>query len=227
MHTMLKPRFCQQLGQGEMELFGAQSTGMGTGTVATRPMGRAPSLLPQGPRKQKVPEARQASDGHTRWLLKRKIKAFYTNVLAEDLRSGVQMLLQVGQADHCRPCLGHSASWVSASSGNLLLPLLFLKAAGLGKMRPNIVALGYKRDWQAAAPQSLEDYVGILQYALRWHLVAPCASLSQAVAFRCCVVPTSWGFWGGRPPPSAASSLLPATPLISNTVCACCGCGKG
>uniref|UniRef100_G1MQZ9 Solute carrier family 12 member 3 n=1 Tax=Meleagris gallopavo TaxID=9103 RepID=G1MQZ9_MELGA len=85
-----------------------------------------------GPCKQKVPEARQASDGHTRWLLKRKIKAFYTNVLAEDLRSGVQMLLQ---------------------------------AAGLGKMRPNIVALGYKRDWQAAAPQSLEDYVGILHDA--------------------------------------------------------------
>uniref|UniRef100_A0A8C2Y6R2 Solute carrier family 12 member 3 n=1 Tax=Coturnix japonica TaxID=93934 RepID=A0A8C2Y6R2_COTJA len=85
-----------------------------------------------GPRKQKVPEAQQALDGHTRWLLKRKIKAFYTNVLAEDLRSGVQMLLQ---------------------------------AAGLGKMRPNIVALGYKRDWQAAAPQSLEDYVGILHDA--------------------------------------------------------------
>ncbi|XP_040536929.1 solute carrier family 12 member 3 isoform X1 [Gallus gallus] len=85
-----------------------------------------------GPSKQKVLEARQASDGHTRWLLKRKIKAFYTNVLAEDLRSGVQMLLQ---------------------------------AAGLGKMRPNIVTLGYKRDWQAAAPQSLEDYVGILHDA--------------------------------------------------------------
>ncbi|OXB54214.1 hypothetical protein ASZ78_013975 [Callipepla squamata] len=32
-------------------------------------------------------------------------------------------------------------------------------------MRPNIVALGYKRDWQAAAPQSLEDYVGILHDA--------------------------------------------------------------
>ncbi|XP_065589516.1 solute carrier family 12 member 3 [Cyrtonyx montezumae] len=85
-----------------------------------------------GTRRQKVPEARQASDGHTRWLLKRKIKAFYTDVFAEDLRSGVQMLLQ---------------------------------AAGLGKMRPNIVALGYKRDWQAAAPQSLEDYVGILHDA--------------------------------------------------------------
>ncbi|NXL93147.1 S12A3 protein, partial [Alectura lathami] len=85
-----------------------------------------------GPRKQNVPETWLASDGHTRWLLKRKIKAFYTDVLAEDLRSGVQMLMQ---------------------------------AAGLGKMRPNIVALGYKRDWQAATPQSLEDYVGILHDA--------------------------------------------------------------
>ncbi|KAM9182735.1 solute carrier family 12 member 3 [Mergus octosetaceus] len=85
-----------------------------------------------GPRKQQMPESRLSSDGHSRWLLKRKIKAFYSDVLAEDLRSGVQMLMQ---------------------------------AAGLGKMRPNILALGYKRDWQAAAPQSVEDYVGILHDA--------------------------------------------------------------
>lgn len=38
------------------------------------------------------------------------------------------------------------------------------QAAGLGKMRPNTLVLGYKRDWQTASPQSLEDYVGILQY---------------------------------------------------------------
>lgn len=35
------------------------------------------------------------ADGHTKWLIKRKIKAFYTDVVAEDLRSGVQMLIQV------------------------------------------------------------------------------------------------------------------------------------
>lgn len=86
-----------------------------------------------------------------------------------------------------------------------MLPLLFLKAAGLGKMRPNIVTLGYKRDWQAAAPQSLEDYVGILQYALCRHLVAPCASLSQAVV-SCCCVPISGEPEGGT---TAVSCLLP------------------
>ncbi|NXA77764.1 S12A3 protein, partial [Thryothorus ludovicianus] len=85
-----------------------------------------------GPRKQKMPESRLMADGHTKWLMKRKIKAFYTDVVAEDLRSGVQMLIQ---------------------------------AAGLGKMRPNILVLGYKRDWQTASPQSLEDYVGILHDA--------------------------------------------------------------
>ncbi|XP_075621264.1 solute carrier family 12 member 3 isoform X2 [Balearica regulorum gibbericeps] len=85
-----------------------------------------------GPRKQKMPESRLTADGHTKWLMKRKIKAFYTDVVAEDLRSGVQMLIQ---------------------------------AAGLGKMRPNILALGYKRNWRTASPQSLEDYVGILHDA--------------------------------------------------------------
>ncbi|NXG10252.1 S12A3 protein, partial [Sakesphorus luctuosus] len=85
-----------------------------------------------GPRKQKMPESRLTADGHAKWLMKRKIKAFYTDVVAEDLRSGVQMLLQ---------------------------------AAGLGKMRPNILVLGYKRNWQTASPQSLEDYVGILHDA--------------------------------------------------------------
>ncbi|KFV66376.1 Solute carrier family 12 member 3, partial [Dryobates pubescens] len=85
-----------------------------------------------GPRKQKVPESWLIADGHTKWLMKRKIKAFYTDVVAENLRSGVQMLLQ---------------------------------AAGLGRMRPNILVLGYKRDWQTVPPQSLEDYVGILHDA--------------------------------------------------------------
>lgn len=33
-------------------------------------------------------------------------------------------------------------------------------------MRPNILVLGYKRNWRTASPQSLEDYVGILQYGL-------------------------------------------------------------
>ncbi|ETE66059.1 Solute carrier family 12 member 3, partial [Ophiophagus hannah] len=35
--------------------------------------------------------------------------------------------------------------------------------AGLGRMKPNILVLGYKNNWQAAHPQTVEEYIGILQ----------------------------------------------------------------
>lgn len=54
-----------------------------------------PVPRPQGPGKQRVPELRLIASGHTKWLNKRKIKAFYSDVIAEDLRSGVQILMQV------------------------------------------------------------------------------------------------------------------------------------
>uniref|UniRef100_A0A670YNR6 Solute carrier family 12 member 3 n=1 Tax=Pseudonaja textilis TaxID=8673 RepID=A0A670YNR6_PSETE len=73
-----------------------------------------------------------ASKGHIKWLTKRKIKAFYTGILAEDLRTGAQILMQ---------------------------------ASGLGKMKPNILVLGYKNNWQAAHPQTVEEYIGILHDA--------------------------------------------------------------
>ncbi|XP_072488401.1 solute carrier family 12 member 3 isoform X5 [Notamacropus eugenii] len=85
-----------------------------------------------GPRKQRMPELRLISNGHTKWLNKRKIKAFYSDVIAEDLRSGVQTLIQ---------------------------------AAGLGKMKPNILVVGYKKNWQSAHPATVEDYIGILHDA--------------------------------------------------------------
>ena len=56
---------------------------------------KPPATPPQGPRKQRVPELRLIASGHTKWLNKRKIKAFYSDVIAEDLRSGVQLLMQV------------------------------------------------------------------------------------------------------------------------------------
>ncbi|XP_061028388.1 solute carrier family 12 member 3 isoform X2 [Eubalaena glacialis] len=82
-----------------------------------------------GPRKQRMPELRLIASGHTKWLNKRKIKAFYSDVIAEDLRSGVQILMQ---------------------------------AAGLGRMKPNILVVGFKKNWQSAHPATVEDYIGIL-----------------------------------------------------------------
>ncbi|XP_019522382.1 PREDICTED: solute carrier family 12 member 3 isoform X2 [Hipposideros armiger] len=85
-----------------------------------------------GPRKQRMPELRLIANGHTKWLNKRKIKAFYSDVIAEDLRSGVQILMQ---------------------------------AAGLGRMKPNILVVGFKKNWQSAHPATVEDYVSILHDA--------------------------------------------------------------
>nr|XP_031536467.1 solute carrier family 12 member 3 isoform X3 [Vicugna pacos] len=85
-----------------------------------------------GPRKQRMPELQLIANGHTRWLNKRKIKAFYSDVIAEDLRSGVQILMQ---------------------------------AAGIGRMKPNILVVGFKKNWQSAHPATVEDYIGILHDA--------------------------------------------------------------
>ncbi|XP_031192837.1 solute carrier family 12 member 3 isoform X1 [Mastomys coucha] len=85
-----------------------------------------------GSRKQRVPELRLIASGHTKWLNKRKIKAFYSDVIAEDLRSGSQILMQ---------------------------------ASGLGRMKPNILVVGFKKNWQSAHPATMEDYIGILHDA--------------------------------------------------------------
>ncbi|XP_077842284.1 solute carrier family 12 member 3 isoform X32 [Macaca mulatta] len=85
-----------------------------------------------GPHKQRMPELQLIASGHTKWLNKRKIKAFYSDVIAEDLRKGVQILMQ---------------------------------ASGLGRMKPNILVVGFKKNWQSAHPATVEDYIGILHDA--------------------------------------------------------------
>ncbi|XP_040838050.1 solute carrier family 12 member 3 isoform X3 [Ochotona curzoniae] len=85
-----------------------------------------------GPRKQRMPELRLIASGHTKWLNKRKIKAFYSDVISEDLRNGAQILMQ---------------------------------AAGLGRMKPNILVVGFKKNWQSVHPAMVEGYIGILHDA--------------------------------------------------------------
>ncbi|KAI7802364.1 solute carrier family 12 member 3 [Triplophysa rosa] len=69
---------------------------------------------------------------HLNWLNKRRIKSFYHTVVADDCRSGVQMLLQ---------------------------------STGLGRMRPNVLVMGYKRNWRKAQPSNIDNYIGILHDA--------------------------------------------------------------
>ncbi|XP_051973837.1 solute carrier family 12 member 2-like isoform X2 [Xyrauchen texanus] len=66
---------------------------------------------------------------YQRWLLHNNSKAFYTPVVAEDLRQGTQYLLQ---------------------------------AAGLGRLRPNTLVLGFKNDWRTGDIKDVETYINII-----------------------------------------------------------------
>ncbi|XP_041651193.1 solute carrier family 12 member 3 [Cheilinus undulatus] len=72
------------------------------------------------------------SDSHVSWLNQRKVKSFYRGVVASELRSGVNMLLQ---------------------------------GAGLGRMKPNVLLMGFKSDWRTDTPQAAHSYIGILHDA--------------------------------------------------------------
>ncbi|XP_031418369.1 solute carrier family 12 member 3 [Clupea harengus] len=76
------------------------------------------------------------NDDHTAWLNQRRIKSFYHGVVADDLRSGVQMLLQ---------------------------------GAGLGRMRPNILMMGFKKNWRKCRASCMDSYIGILHDAFDLH----------------------------------------------------------
>ncbi|XP_073706976.1 solute carrier family 12 member 3 [Garra rufa] len=69
---------------------------------------------------------------HLKWLDKRRIKSFYHTVVSDDLRVGVQMLLQ---------------------------------STGLGRMKPNVLVMGFKRNWRKAQPSNIDNYIGIFHDA--------------------------------------------------------------
>lgn len=43
------------------------------------------------------------------------------------------------------------------------IDLCIFQATGVGKLRPNIVFLGYKNDWQNCPVKSLLEYFNIIQ----------------------------------------------------------------
>ncbi|CAJ1057596.1 solute carrier family 12 member 3 [Xyrichtys novacula] len=70
-----------------------------------------------------------SSDSHVNWLNQRKVKSFYRGVVAAELRTGVNVLLQ---------------------------------GAGLGRMKPNVLLMGFKKDWHSDTPDATHNYIGIL-----------------------------------------------------------------
>ncbi|XP_044131796.1 solute carrier family 12 member 2 [Bufo gargarizans] len=85
-----------------------------------------------GPRRQAMKELLTDQARYQRWLIKNKTKAFYSPVHAEDLRDGVQYLMQ---------------------------------AAGLGRMKPNTLVLGFKNNWIQSDMKDVETYINLLHDA--------------------------------------------------------------
>lgn len=41
--------------------------------------------------------------------------------------------------------------------------MMVIQAVGLGKLRPNVLFMGFKSDWQQAPPAEVNDYFAIIQ----------------------------------------------------------------
>ncbi|XP_047451217.1 solute carrier family 12 member 3 isoform X2 [Mugil cephalus] len=73
-----------------------------------------------------------SGESHVSWLNQRKVKSFYRGVVAAELRTGVNILLQ---------------------------------GAGLGRIKPNVLLMGFKKGWRSDTPQTAHNYIGILHDA--------------------------------------------------------------
>lgn len=47
--------------------------------------------------------------------------------------------------------------------------VVLFQSAGLGRMKPNVLVMGFKKNWRKAQPSDMENYIGILQYV--YHVV--------------------------------------------------------
>uniref|UniRef100_A0AAY4B2J7 Solute carrier family 12 member 2 n=1 Tax=Denticeps clupeoides TaxID=299321 RepID=A0AAY4B2J7_9TELE len=83
-------------------------------------------------RKPNIKELNNDMLRYQRWLLNNNSKAFYTPVMAEDLRQGSQFLLQ---------------------------------AAGLGRLKPNTLVLGFKNNWRECDLKEVETYINLIHDA--------------------------------------------------------------
>ncbi|KAJ6651864.1 hypothetical protein lerEdw1_015969 [Lerista edwardsae] len=57
------------------------------------------------------------------------------------------------------PSIEHRIPRLSTVEANSSISL---QVSGLGRLKPNTIVLGYKRNWQSDSPQNLDNYVGII-----------------------------------------------------------------
>jgi len=87
------------------------------------------------------------------WLRDHKIKAFYSLVDNIGFKGGVGLISEFiySKLIICLICISEGASSL-------------MQLSGIGKMKPNMLLMGYKRDWSDCPQEDLDDYFGVIQY---------------------------------------------------------------
>ncbi|KJH46770.1 K-Cl cotransporter [Dictyocaulus viviparus] len=114
-------------------------------------------VVPYNPSDRVYSVMRKMERQLSEWLRKRHIKAFYTSVANSSLRAGAQSLLQVTFPAMC-------------FLTNFNLISYHIKVCGLGKLRPNILLIGFKTNWHHGGLaletlNELNEYFGTIQDA--------------------------------------------------------------
>ena len=86
------------------------------------------------------------------WLRDHKIKAFYS--LADNIGFKGAGLISELIYSKLIICL----IFISEGASSLM------QLSGIGKMKPNMLLMGYKRDWSDCPQEDLDDYFGVIQY---------------------------------------------------------------
>lgn len=111
------------------------------------------------------------------WFRKRHVKSFYVSVANPSLRAGAQNLLQVKflnnflvfQVTNLIKLQDIFSILINICKCICLKLNIFFQLAGLGKLRPNILIVGFKGNWYMRGRIGLDeinDYFGVIQYVV-------------------------------------------------------------
>uniref|UniRef100_A0A1A9WEC2 SLC12A transporter C-terminal domain-containing protein n=1 Tax=Glossina brevipalpis TaxID=37001 RepID=A0A1A9WEC2_9MUSC len=93
----------------------------------------------------------------TAWFRRHRIKGFYSLVDGEDFESGSRALMMVRRFKIQREIVYSTYFGMSMASG-------------IGKLKPNILLMGYKLDWQTCERKDLIQYFNVMHKALDMYL---------------------------------------------------------
>ncbi|XP_047121744.1 bumetanide-sensitive sodium-(potassium)-chloride cotransporter-like [Schistocerca piceifrons] len=92
-----------------------------------------------------------------------------------------QMLVLTGRPSQ-RPPLVHFAHLITKNS-SLLICGHIIKTAGIGKLKPNILLVGYKADWQNCEQHDLSMYFSVIHKALDMHIAVCILRLQEGISY--------------------------------------------